>query len=100
MVTFQYGGKTGPVFRLTEKKAMITVRTENDVLPVNAILSPRARGLMSDLQSALDLPFAGVQVFRSGARRRSDLTRAGSALKREKNIRFIGAALAEPKSGA
>lgn len=100
MVTFRYGGKNGLSYRLREKKQLMVVRTHSQMLPQNSPLSARARAAVDDLVPVVSLPAAGVQVLSSGSSATAPIRKARAALKDEKDVRFVGAALSEPNSGA
>ena len=102
MYAVQYGGKQGKRLNLMVSKDLVAVRTHSR-LAVNATsLSRNARSLVGQFESVVAFPSAGVEVLRPTARRPSrglrDRTR--TMLKRERDVRFAGRVLCDPKSGA
>src|SRR5262245_11775005 len=97
-VTVKYGGKQGREYSLEESTDMIVVRSENYHLPESISLTARARRALDQLTAVVDVPDAGVQVFAASRGQSASARRARSVLKKEKEIRFAGRALRDPKS--
>jgi subtilisin family serine protease len=100
MVTFKYGGKRGNTYRLTEAHNLLVVRSEKGTLPVHSKLTARGRAVISDLMPIASMASAGVQVFASAIRDSSPVRRGRVTLTKEPEVRFAGAALKDPVSGA
>ncbi len=102
MYALQYGGKRGKRINLTVSKDLVAVRTHSRQAVDATSLSRNARSLVSQFESVVAFPAAGVEVMRPTASRPSrglrDRTRA--VLKREPDVRFAGRVLCDPKSGA
>ena len=97
LLKFRYGGKQGEQYRLQVSNNMLAVRSEDDRLPVNTALSARARRAIASLTPIVDVPHVGVQVFKAPS---AATRRARTILEKEKQVRFAGAALRDPTSGA
>jgi subtilisin family serine protease len=97
LLKFRYGGKQGEQYRLQVSNNMLAVRSEDDRLPVNTALSARARRAIASLTPIVDVAHVGVQVFKAPS---AVTRRARTILKKEKQVRFAGAALRDPTSGA
>lgn len=94
---YRYGGKEGKVHQLTESRLSMVIRSESDVLPSHAALTPRAKAMINNITPILNVPHFGVQVFRAPSRQ--ILGRAKGIFKREKEIKFAGDVLCDPRSG-
>src|SRR5262245_10543432 len=97
LLKFRYGGKQGEQYRLQVSNNMLAVRSEDDRLPVNTALSARARRAIASLTPIVDVAHVGVQVFKAPS---AATRRARTILEKEKQVRFAGAALRDPTSGA
>jgi len=97
LLKFRYGGKRGEEHRLHVSNNMLVVRSEDDHLPVNTALSARARRALDGLTPVVDVAHVGVQVFKAPS---VATQRVRTILEKEKQIRFAGAALRDPTSGA
>jgi subtilisin family serine protease len=99
--TFRYGGKQGKSYELQPSKDSIVVGTQSYHLATHIPLSPKARGALDRLVPVMDVRPEGIQVF--AARHReppASAHRTRTLLKRERELRFAGMALRDPKSGA
>ncbi len=99
-LTVKYGGKQGREYSLEPSTDMIVVRSENYHLPEDINLTARARRALDQLSPVVDMPDAGVQVFAASRGQPASARRARSVLKEEKEVRFAGKALRDPKSKA
>ncbi len=102
MYAVQFGGKRGKRVNLMVSKDLVAVRTHSRQTVNATSLSRDARTLVGQFESVLTFPAAGVEVLRPTATRPSrglrDRTR--TLLKRERDVRFAGRVLCDPKSGA
>ena len=102
MYAVQYGGKRGKRLNLMVSKDLVAVRTHSRQAVNATSLSRDARSLIGQFESVLTFPAAGVEVLRPTATRpsRGLRDRARTVLKRERDVRFAGRVLCDPKSGA
>jgi hypothetical protein len=98
LLSFRYGGKKGKVQRLETSKDVIVVRSESYHLPVHTTLSAKARRALDDLTPIADMQAAGVQLFAAPKGAAGAAQRARGILKKEKEVRFAGRALHDPRT--
>jgi subtilisin family serine protease len=95
----RYGGKESKPYRLETSKDMMVVRSANYRLPVHIELTPKTRAAMDRLTPVMSVARAGVQLFEDPTGGRA-VSRARTLLDKEREVRFAGAALKDPASGA
>ena len=101
MLTYRYGGKTGPTRELTVSDEHVVVRTRSrgELDPLQ--LSRSARAAVKPLERMFRLPEKGIELHRitgeRDSRKARDLVR--SALKGEEEVEFAGRVLWDPQSG-
>lgn len=106
MYEIRYGGKTAKPYRLAESKEMVAVRTYSrreisiDQAAVSAGISEEAWKTLDQFEPMAYFERAGVQIFKPLAERAGKTLRdkARSVLKRQKEVRFAGRVLMDPKS--
>ncbi len=103
MYQYNFGGKDGTTFQLTEAKELVVVRTKEQVVIGDISMSTRARELVPNLIPVAAFPEANVMVYkclgtdkRSPAALRNIVRRT---LSQEENIRFAGRVLKDPITG-
>ncbi len=104
MIYYQFGGKKGKRFRLTEAADLLAVRTRSRA-PITGLdmvrepLTRRAAEVVAQFEPDTSFPMAGVEVLRtSAARARGIRDEARRVLKKETAIRFAGRVLVDPDS--
>ncbi len=107
MYELRYGGKRAKPYRLAEGKEMVAVRTHHrqeisiDRASVSTGLSEAAWQTLDQFEPVLYFQRAGVQIFKpapDGKGGKALRDRARSILKRQKEVRFAGRVLMDPKS--
>ncbi len=105
-IQVKYGGKRGQTLNLVESPDLVAIRTEGNKALEDADLSPHNTAMLSDADTVVAFPEAGVTVKRipksdqpeSGPTAARDAAR--ETLKQEAGIRFAGRVLTDAKTGA
>jgi subtilisin family serine protease len=102
MLKVRYGGKQGKPFSLTVSPDSVVVRTHSGLPLDQSPLSKQARQLVGQMKTVVRYPEAGVEILRATEARqgRSLRDKVRTALKREKDSRFAGRVLCDPKTKA
>ena len=102
MVTFRYGGRSGKAIKLGEANQYLVVRTHSGAPLSSGRISEEGMRAMRHFQPAFAIPSVGVEVHWCADRQKATASRnrARKVLKRERDVRFAGRVLSDPKSGA
>lgn len=99
ILNFRYGGKDSKPRRLETSKDTMVVRSNSYRLPLQSELTPKARTAIEKMTPVMSVTRAGVQLFEDPAGGRA-VAHTRALLEKEKDVRFAGAALKDPVSGA
>lgn len=103
MLKFRYGGKQGKPISLAVSSDSVVVRTHSGLPLDQSPLSKQARQLVGQLETVVRFPEAGVEILRAtGTPQKTRVLRdkVRTALKRERDSRFAGRVLCDPKTKA
>lgn len=98
MISYTFGGKNGTRHILHESSDMVVIRTRNSRNLGNAVISESGKKALKELELVMEFPEADISVFRTRKDVRDAISlrnKTKNALKKERELRFVGKVLVE-----